>query len=155
MAIFKSHKVSFIAKLVLLIPLSYVAVVAAMIGTGGGHGNYFPSILICGPTWILSAIPVPPHMVGTPVICGVICLYMAYALLLKFVKSNKIFFVILISHIMIGLIIMLFGDVEASSLFEKNRSVFPIILGMNTIIFALWGLVFWLLKSIHKSRGLW
>ena len=153
MPIFKSHKVIFFTKLVLLISLSFVMVAfAAIMGTGGGHGNYFPVVLIFGPAWILSALPVPPHMEHIYLICGVICLYVTYALLLKFVKSEKTFSVIFISHIVISFIIMLLGDIGVPELFVNDAGAIPFVLPMNAITFTLWALVIWLLKSIHKNQ---
>jgi len=157
MPIFKSHKVIFIAKLVLLLPLSFVTVyTAGAIGTGGGHGNFFPFIVVLGPLNILFAIPFD-RPEGLYFFDGATFLYGLYALLLKFIKSGKGFWVILSFHVISSFVAMFFlGILDNYPLFEKKGGdVLVTILVMNIIIFILWGLIIWLLKSIHKSRGLW
>jgi len=146
MPIFKSHKVVFIAKLVLLLPLSFITFVTAMVGMKEGD-NRFPSIVVFGPVNIVSAI----FKTSNPdwakySICGTLFLYLVYALFLKFIKSGKTFFAILSFHILLSLLTMCFYSM--STLFGVDGLLLVVLL-------VPWMLVIWLLKSIHKSRGLW
>ena len=158
MPIFKSHKTIFIAKLALLLPLSFVTVyTAGVIATGGGHANFFPFIVVLGPLNILFAIPFGGPE-GLYFFGGATFLYGLYALLLKFIKSGKGFWVILSFHVISSFVAMFFlGILGNYSLFEKKGGggFFVYLLVLNINVFILWGLLLWLLKSIHKSRGLW
>jgi len=153
MSIFKSHKVIFITKLALLLLLLCITGFASVvIGTGGIPAHDFPFTLILGPVNILSAFSLHGRESEIYACRGIIFLYVMYALLLKFIKSGKTFLFVLVFHIVSALIAMrlFFGTTLGNySLFETRALV------SDTIILALWALVIWLLKSIHKSRGLW
>jgi hypothetical protein len=154
MPIFKSHKAIFFAKLVLLIPLSLITVYTAAMATGGGHGNYFPLVVILGPLNILFAMPIDGPKGEMYFFCGGVFHYIIYALLLKFIKSNKTFVSLSIFHVISCFIGMFFLGISGIFVDTKN-SAFCFVMVTNSIIFSLWGLIIWLLKSIHKSRGLW
>ena len=155
----KSNKMRFITRLVLLCPLSLLMGFVGVMGTGGGHGNYFPLILISGPVSILFVIPLYGFVKGICFLCGMLCLYGTYALLLKFIKFDKTFCSILVFHIMSALITMFFLNTNKHyPMFISDGiddSATQILLVLNTIIFTLWVFVLWLLILIHRSRGLW
>ena len=155
MPIFKSHKAIFFAKLVLLIPLSLITVYTTVtMATGGGHGNFFPLIVIFGPLSILFAMPIYGPNEGMYFFCGGVFLYVIYAILLKFIKSDKTFASLSIFHVISCFIGMLFMGISDMFLSVKD-SAFYIVMVINSIIFSFWGFIIWLLKSIYKSRGLW
>jgi len=154
MAIFKSHKVSFFAKLALLIPLSLITFFLAVTATFGGNGNFLPLMVLFGPlNIILEIMPIDGAHEEKFCFYGVILLYVLYAALLKFIKSNKTFVSFLIFHIMSAVITT---ALHFDAIFLNMRRDWLIyLLSMGIIALVLWGLIIWLLFSIYKSRGLW
>jgi len=152
--ILKSDKAIFILRLMLLLPLSLLTGFLGVMGTGGGHGNYFPFILVSGPASILFAVPLHGLDEGIYFFGGIVCLYGTYAFLLKFIKSDTTFRAILIFHIVSASIAMLFLGNNGYPMFVKEKiDVVLALLGVNAITFALLSLIFWLLKLIHKSHS--
>ena len=152
MPIFKSHKAIFFAKLALVVPLSLITGFTAAMATGGGHGNYFPLMVILGPLNILFIIPLDGPNGGMYFFCGMIFLYVIYAILMKFIKSNKTFVSFSILHIISAFMAIVSNII--GPLFVPGGDLISV-LGMNIVVFTLWGLIVWLLFSIYKSRGLW
>ena len=109
MPLIKSHSTSFIIKFVILFPLSLAMVFIAMLGTGGGHGNFLPVATIMAPAFLLS--PLLQHLhhdIATMCIMLVTaCLFPAYALLLHYVKAKIIPFILPIIHIAGAVVILL------------------------------------------------
>ena len=156
MSIFKSHKhkLIFIAKLALLIPLSLITFSLAVTATYGGNGNYLPWMVFSGPLYIIQeTMQIDGAHEEKFYFYGVILLYVLYAVLLKFIKSNKTFVSFLIFHIMSAVITI---ALNFDAIFLKMRRDWLIyLMGMGIVALVLWGLIIWLLFSIHKSRGLW
>ena len=156
MAIFKSRTLAFIAKFMLLLPLSCFTAHIAFGATGGGHGNFLPAILFLGPLTIPlgGGIPCPLWeeylLLGTPV-----CLYVVYALLLKFVKSSNVFRLVLIFHLSSSVIGMLFCIIIAESLLGPIYSLTYTVrlLVLDISIFGLFALLFWILGSIRDANN--
>jgi len=95
LAIAKLHTLIFIIKLIILVPLSWFVIALAAGLTGGGHGNYLPTLIVLGPMSFCFLIKTFSF---THIIWGTVCLYEAYALFIKFVKAEYAFSLVLRFH---------------------------------------------------------
>ena len=142
MNIAKSNKLIFVAKLILLLPLSYSVVLVSLYLSASGRGNWFPLVLIVGPLNILNSTIGLDPLWGDYLIWGTTCLFEIYALILKFIKNNKIILFLIIFHVISSVMEMLF-------LVSKNYNM-----GYITLLFVIVPLliIVWLFVSIYRSR---
>ena len=149
MLVVKSRKLAFVVKFLLVLFLSFVAVVAGAMLTGGGHGNALPLTMVLGP---LNILEVFPFIVASPkwavyFIFSTVFLFGVYALFVKAVKHALAFFFILVFHFGVGIVsINIFTSFSGSAPLLAGASI------LNLIVFIPLTLVFYLLYSIHKYR---
>ena len=137
----------FIVKLVLLCPLSFVAVELATKFAVGGHGSFLPLLLIMGPLNLLFALMNLSPSWEAYILYGTICLYETYALFLKFIKVRYATRSILMFHIasiVIGLLLWLNGSPDFYIVLELLSCA---------IVMIPWGLIILVLVSIRGPLG--